>query len=95
MEILIALIVFLQLFIWVIFAHVILSWLTLFGLNIQVPFINNILDPIYKAIENTIPTSIGWLSFTPIVVLILIMFIKGFVYIMFPDLPYLVPETFR
>lgn len=95
LEILTAIIILIQLIVWVIVAHIILSWLQVFGLNIKIKFIDQIITPIYKQIESVIPTTFGPFTFTPIIVLLILMFIKGAIYILFPTLPYFVPQLFR
>ncbi len=79
--ILTALVIVFHLIKYLIFADIILSWLTLLWLKIRPEFIASILDPIYKGIKWKIPTTIWPLDFTPIVILILmevlIMFIYG------------------
>ncbi len=66
---------------YLIFADIILSWLTLLWLKARPGFIATILDPIYAGIKAKVPTTIWPLDFTPIVVLIfmelLILFIYG------------------
>ncbi len=79
--ILTALVIVFHLIKYLIFADIILSWLTLLWLKIRPNFIASILDPIYQWIKWKIPTTIWPLDFTPIVILILmevlIMFIYG------------------
>ncbi|MGB2110775.1 MAG: hypothetical protein ACPHY8_02405 [Patescibacteria group bacterium] len=47
MELLFAIYILLEIMQYIIFADVILSWLTLFGLNIRPKFLADIIDPIY------------------------------------------------
>ncbi|MDD2871340.1 MAG: YggT family protein [Candidatus Gracilibacteria bacterium] len=86
MQILLAIIIFLEIISYLIIFDVILSWLILFGLNLRPKFLADIIDPIYKNIRKIIPTTFGPLDFTPIVAIILIIFIKGALYIVFPNL---------
>jgi len=65
---------------YLIFADIILSWLTLLWLKIRPMFIASILDPIYEGIKWKIPTTIGPLDFTPIVILILMEVLILFIY---------------
>ncbi len=66
---------------YLIFVDIILSWLSLVWLKIRPEFISSILDPLYIGIKGKVPTTIGPLDFTPIVILIfmelLVMFIYG------------------
>lgn len=59
-----------------IFADIILSWLTLFWPNIRPAFIGDIINPVYKKIRSIIPTTFWPIDFTPIVILIILIFIK-------------------
>ncbi|MCD5385310.1 YggT family protein [Candidatus Gracilibacteria bacterium] len=86
MTILLTIIIFLELLSYIIIIDVILSWLTLFGLKVRPKFIADIIDPIYSKIKKILPTTLGPVDFTPIIVIILIMFIKGSLYIAFPQL---------
>lgn len=86
MSLLIALIIFLELLYWIIIFDVILSWLTLLWLKSRPKFIADIIDPIYKSIKKILPTSIWPIDLTPIVVIIVIIFIKGLLFTIFPEL---------
>ncbi len=79
MYILLGIVIFLQLVKFIVFADVILSWLRLFGLNIRPKFIADIIDPLYENIKKYIPTTIGPIEFTPIVIIILVHFISNFI----------------
>lgn len=65
-----ALLVFVLLLKYTIYLDVILSWLTLLGINVVFWPIRWILDPIYARIESVIPTHFSGISFTPIVLLL-------------------------
>ncbi len=86
MTILLTIIIFLELLSYIIIIDVILSWLTLFWLKVRPKFIADIIDPIYSKIKKILPTTLWPVDFTPIVVIILIMFIKWSLYIAFPQL---------
>lgn len=79
-----ALFLFLEILSYLIIADVILSWLTLFWLNIRPVFISSILDPIYLRVKNTIPTTIWPLDLTPIVVILIISVIQSLIVWFFP-----------
>lgn len=70
----------------IIIIDIILSWLTLFGLNIRPRFVADIIDPIYKSIKNIIPTSFWPIDFTPIIILFLLIFMKWLVYSSDPNI---------
>lgn len=61
-----------------IYLDVILSWLTLLGINIVFWPIRWILDPLYGKIEAVIPTHFSGISFTPIVLLLGLFFLEAF-----------------
>jgi len=86
MQILLAIMILFQIIYYIIILDVILSWLTLFWLQIRPKFIADIIDPIYKNIKKIIPTSIWPVDFTPIVVIFTIIFIRWVLIIIFPDL---------
>jgi len=84
-SIIFAIIIFLEIISYIIILDVILSWLTLFWLKIRPKFISDILDPIYKNIKKIIPTSFWPVDFTPIIVIMAIIFIKWALFILFPS----------
>ncbi len=84
--ILLAVYIFLELLIYIIFIDVILSWLYLFWIKIRPKFIADIIDPIYFRIKKFIPTTFWPIDFTPIVVILLIYFLRTFILILFPDI---------
>ncbi|MDD5770517.1 MAG: YggT family protein [Candidatus Gracilibacteria bacterium] len=73
-----------------VFIDVILSWLLIFQINFRPKFIANILDPIYKFVKSKIPTTIGIMDFTPIIVIIGIYFLKGLIIAFFPEVSNLI-----
>ena len=79
-----ALYLFLEIISYIIIADVILSWLSLVWLNIRPVFISSILDPIYKKVKNTIPTTIWPLDLTPIVVILIIAVFQSLIVWFFP-----------
>lgn len=87
MQILIALIIFLELISYIVIIDVILSWLLLLWIRFRPTFIANIIDPLYLNVRKIIPTRFWPFDFTPIVIILLIMFIKWALYILFPELP--------
>lgn len=60
---------------YILFIDIILSWLPLFWINFRPKFISDIMDPIYKKIKNTIPTSIWSVDFSPIIIILIIGFL--------------------
>ena len=86
MQILIAIIVFLEIMSYIVIFDVILSWLSIFWFKARPKFIADIIDPLYKNVKKYVPTKIWMMDFTPIVVFLLIGFIKWLLYIIFPEL---------
>ncbi|MCP4523009.1 MAG: YggT family protein [Candidatus Gracilibacteria bacterium] len=76
--------IFLKILEVLVFIDVILSWLQIFGLNLRPKFLADIIDPIYNTIKKLIPTSIGGLDFTPIIILLFITFLTGLIEMSFP-----------
>ncbi|MDD3302198.1 MAG: YggT family protein [Candidatus Gracilibacteria bacterium] len=63
---------------------IILSWLMLFGVRFRPKFISDILDPVYSSIKSILPTTFGPLDFTPIIVIMIIYFIRAIVILLNP-----------
>lgn len=78
------LIIFLEILQYLVFFDVILSWLTLLGIQFRPKFLSDVLRPIYSFVKRYIPTSFGAFDFTPIVVIFGLMFLRGLVIIVFP-----------
>ncbi len=76
---LIAIIIFCEILFYIIFIDVILSWISLMWLNLRPKFIADIIDPIYAFVKKYIPTSFWPLDFTPIVIIIILIFLKGLI----------------
>ncbi|QFR39227.1 hypothetical protein A9Q91_03250 [Candidatus Gracilibacteria bacterium 28_42_T64] len=86
MTILLTIIIFLEIIQYIVFADVILSWLTVFGLKLRPKFLAYIIDPLYENIKKIIPTTIGPIDFTPIVVILILAFVRGILFLLFPEL---------
>ncbi|MDD5212974.1 MAG: YggT family protein [Candidatus Gracilibacteria bacterium] len=80
-----ALIIFLEIISYLIIADVILSWLSLAGVKFRPAIISAILDPMYLNIKKVFPTTIGPLDLTPIIVLIAISIIETIIFNIFPQ----------
>ncbi len=52
-----ALLVFFGILRWIVILDVILSWSVLFGVQIRIPFIRGVLDPLYAKIRKVFPTT--------------------------------------
>jgi uncharacterized protein YggT (Ycf19 family) len=78
------LLIFIEILQYVVFFDVILSWLKLLWLkNIRPNFIANIIDPIYEKVRSIMKTNIWPLDLTPIVVILLLMFLRGALLLIF------------
>lgn len=78
-------ILFLDIIYWLIIIDVVLSWLALAGIKFRPKILNDILGPVYTMVKKTIPTTFGWLDFTPIVIILLTAFWKWALLIAFPE----------
>ena len=88
MTLLLGIIIFLEIIQYIVFADVILSWLTIFWLKIRPKFLSDIIDPMYKNIKKIIPTTIWPIDLTPIVVIIILAFLRWILFIIFPELKF-------
>ncbi len=86
MIILLTIIILLEILSYFVIFDVILSWLILLWIKFRPKFVADIIDPLYRNVRKFIPTSIWPLDFTPIVIILLLMFIKGALFILFPEL---------
>lgn len=69
----------LNLYMFVIIAHAILSWVNPDPYNPIVRVINQITEPVLYRIRRHIPTTFGGIDFAPIIVLLAIIFLQSFV----------------
>jgi len=70
--------IILLLYMWVVIARAVLSWVSPDPLNPIVRFIHNITEPILSRIRATLPVSLGGIDFSPIIVLLVIVFLRTF-----------------
>lgn len=84
--ILLAILILLDLIIYLVIFDIILSWLSLVWIRFRPSFLAWIVDPMYNFIRWVFPTRIWMFDFTPIVIFLLIYFLKGLLFIVFPDL---------
>jgi YggT family protein len=71
--------VVLVMFMWVVIARAILSWVSPDPYNPIVRFIHNITEPVLYQIRKRLPLSFGGIDFSPILVLLAIIFLRQFV----------------
>jgi len=68
----------LTIFMWIVIAQAILSWVNPDPFNPIVRFINQVTEPVLYQIRKRIPSAVGGLDFSPIIVLLGIVFLKIF-----------------
>jgi len=83
--ILLALIIFLQFIEYIVIFDIILSWLSLVGLKFRPKFMADILNPIYSWVQKYIPTRFWAFDFTPIIIILLLAFIRGLIVMSVPE----------
>jgi YggT family protein len=66
------------LFMWLVIARAVLSWVSPDPFNPIVRFINNVTEPILYPIRSKLPVTLGGLDLSPIVVFIAIIFLNSF-----------------
>ncbi len=69
----------LTLFMWIVIAQAILSWVNPDPFNPIVRFINQVTEPVLYQIRKRMPTLLGGIDFSPIIVLLGVVFLKIFV----------------
>ena len=69
----------LWLYMWVIIARAVLSWVSPDPYNPIVRFIHNVTEPVMYRVRTKIPVSFGGIDFSPIIVILLIYFLQIFV----------------
>jgi len=71
--------VVLVIFMWIVIARAILSWVSPDPYNPIVRFIHNITEPVLHQIRKRLPLNFGGIDFSPILVLLAIIFLRQFV----------------
>jgi YggT family protein len=66
-------------FMWVVIARAILSWVNPDPFNPIVRFIRNITEPVLYRIRSILPASFGGIDFSPIIVFLVVIFLRTFV----------------
>ena len=69
----------LWLYMWVIIARAVLSWVSPDPYNPIVRFFNNVTEPVLYKIRSKVPLSFGGIDFSPIIVILIIYFLQSFV----------------
>ena len=71
--------VVLVVFMWIVIARAILSWVNPDPYNPIVRFIHNITEPVLSQIRRRLPVNFGGIDFSPILVLLAVIFLQQFV----------------
>ncbi len=69
----------LLIFMWIVIARAVLSWVNPDPFNPIVRFIHNVTEPALYRVRALIPVSFGGMDFSPIIVLLGVMFLRTFV----------------
>ncbi|OQY00349.1 MAG: hypothetical protein B6I26_08425 [Desulfobacteraceae bacterium 4572_130] len=69
----------LNIFMWIIIARAILSWVNPDPYNSIVRFINNVTEPILYQIRKRIPMNFGGVDISPIIAILIIVFFQTFI----------------
>jgi YggT family protein len=69
----------LMIFMWIIIARAILSWVSPDPYNPIVRFIHNVTEPVLYQVRRKIPLNYGGIDFSPIIILLAIIFLQQFV----------------
>ena len=68
----------LTLFMWIVIARAVLSWVSPDPYNPIVRFIHNITEPVLYQIRKRVPLNFGGIDFSPIIVLLAVIFLQRF-----------------
>jgi YggT family protein len=66
-------------FMWIVIARAILSWVNPDPYNPIVRFIHNVTEPILYQVRKKIPINFGGIDFSPIIVILVVYFLRDFV----------------
>ena len=67
------------LFMWLVIARAVLSWVNPDPYNAIVRFINNVTEPVLYPIRSKLPMNFGGIDFSPIIVFLIVIFLRTFV----------------
>jgi len=66
-------------YMWIVIARAILSWVNPDPYNPIVRFIHNVTEPVLYRIRTKIPVSFGGIDFSPIIIILGVIFLQNFV----------------
>jgi YggT family protein len=69
----------LTIYMWLIIARALLSWVSPDPYNPVVRFLLNVTEPVLQALRRRLPLFFGGVDFTPLVVVLVIVFVQSFV----------------
>ena len=69
----------LTIFMWIVIARAVLSWVSPDPYNPIVRFIHKVTEPVLYQIRRRIPVSFGGIDFSPIIILLAVIFLQQFV----------------
>ena len=69
----------LNIFMWIVIARAILSWVNPDPYNPIVRFIRNVTEPVLYQIRRRIPVNFGGMDFSPIIIILAVIFLQRFV----------------
>lgn len=69
----------LNLFMWIIIARAVLSWVNPDPYNTIVRFITNVTEPVLYQIRRRIPFNMGGLDISPVIAIMIVIFLQTFV----------------
>jgi YggT family protein len=64
---------------WIVIARAVLSWVNPDPYNPIVRFIHNVTEPVLYRIRSKIPVNFGGIDFSPIIVILIVIFLQNFV----------------
>lgn len=70
--------IILTLYMWVIIARAVISWVNPDPYNPIVRFLNSVTEPVLFPIRRRLPISLGGIDFSPIIVILVIIFVQAF-----------------
>ncbi len=82
---LLTIVIFLEILEYIVIFDIILSWLILLWIRFRPKFIHEILNPLYKIVQKYIPTRFWAFDFTPIIIILLLAFVRGFIIMSAPE----------
>ena len=68
----------LNIYMWVVIARAVLSWVRPDPYNPIVRFVNNLVDPVTHRISRFLPTRVGMVDISPIILIAIIWFLQEF-----------------